>query len=164
MILKEILNRRSVREYKSDEVPDEFLTEIIKAAQFAPTGRAAYAIEFLVIKEQKTKDEIFKIAGQEFLKQAPVLLIMFFDTNKTPLAIQDLSVAAENVFLQATALGLGTVWKNLNSEWEEGVKKLLSIPQNYKTINIIPIGFPKNILPARNDSEFIEGKIHKEKW
>jgi len=66
MILKEILNRRSVREYKPDGVPDELIMEIIKAAQFAPTGRSAHAIEFLVIKEQKIKNEIFKIAGQEF--------------------------------------------------------------------------------------------------
>jgi len=164
MVLKEILNRRSVREYKPDEVPDEFIMEIIKAAQFAPTGRSAHAIEFLVIKEQKTKDEIFKIAGQEFLKQAPVLLIMLCDTDKTDLAIQDLSVATENVFLQATALGLGTVWKNLNPDWEEGIKKLLNIQRNYKAINIIPIGFPKIISAPHNDDEFSENKIHMEKW
>ena len=164
MVLKEILNRRTVREYKPDEVPDKFILEIIKAAQFAPSGHSAHAIEFLIIKEQKTKNEIFKIAGQDFLKQAPVLLILLFDTSKTDLAVQDLSVATENVFLQATALGLGTVWKNLDAEWEEKIKRLLNIPKNIKAINIIPIGFPKNIPTPHNDSEFSEAKIRREKW
>ncbi|MFA7663155.1 MAG: nitroreductase family protein [Patescibacteria group bacterium] len=164
MILKEILNRRSVREYKSDEVPEEFLNEIIKAAEFAPSGRGTHANEFLIVKEQKTKDEICKICGQEFLRLAPVMLILLCDSNKTDLVVQDLSVATENAFLQATVLGLGTVWKNLNSEWEEKIKKLLNIPQNYKAINIIPIGFPKSAPEPHSDANFSQSKIHIEKW
>ncbi|PIP92152.1 nitroreductase, partial [Candidatus Wolfebacteria bacterium CG18_big_fil_WC_8_21_14_2_50_39_7] len=35
MIIKEISNRRSVREYKPDDVTDELIIEIIKAGQFA---------------------------------------------------------------------------------------------------------------------------------
>jgi len=89
---------------------------------------------------------------------------MWCDTDKTSLAIQDLSVATENVFLQAAALGLGTVWKNLEPDWEEGVKKLFNIGQNYKAINIIPIGFYKTILAPHDDSEFSESKIHMGKW
>jgi len=164
MVIKEILNRRSVREYKTDEVTDEMILDIIKAGQFAPSGRGTHSIEFLIIKEQKTKDEICKIAKQDFLKKAPVLLLLLCDINKTNLAVQDLSVASENIFLQATALGLGTVWKNLEPDWEENIKKLLNIPQNYKAINIIPIGFAMNAPVAHNDSELDENKIHKEKW
>ncbi len=141
MIIKEILNRRSVREYKDKEVSDGHIAEIIKAGQFAPTARHNQAVEFMVIKNQKTKDAVFEIVGQEFVKMAPVLIVPASDTTKsTNLAIQDLSLASENMFLQATALGLGTVWKNIRPEWEEKVKKLLGIPEKYKIINIIPIG------------------------
>ena len=109
MIIKEILNRRSVREYKSDAVPQKYIVEIIKAGQFAPTARNNRAIEFVVIEKQETKNKIFEIVGQEYVKEASVLIIPVSDTTKTSCPIQDLSVASENMFSQATALGLGTI-------------------------------------------------------
>ncbi len=164
MIIKEILNRRSVREYKPEAIPREYIVEIIKAGQFAPTASNNRAVEFIVIKNQKTKDDIFEIVGQEFIKEAKVLIVPVIDITKTPCPVQDLSVASENMFLQATALGLGTVWRNLKPELEEKVKKLLGIPQRYKTINIIPVSFPKEKPKPHDDKDFVEKKIHKEKW
>lgn len=164
MIIKEILNRRSTREYKLAAVPEEYIVEIIKAGQFAPTARNNRAIEFIVIKNQKTKNSIFEIVGQEYVKEAPVLIIPVSDATKTNCPIEDLSVASENMFLQATALGLGTVWKSLQSGWEEKIKELLGIPKEYKTINIIPIGYPKEEQNPHIDKDFVDKKIHKEQW
>lgn len=166
MIIKEILNRRSVREYKNKAVPEKYITEIIKAGQFAPTARHNQAVEFIVVKNQKIKDEIFEIVGQEFVKTAQVLIIPVTDTAKTNCPVQDLSVASENMFLQATALGLGTVWKALKPEFneEEKIKKLLGIPTRYKTINIVPVGYPKEKPAPHTDKDFVEEKIHQEKW
>ncbi len=166
MIIKEILNRRSVREYKDKEIPEEYIIEIIKAGQFAPTARHNQAVEFIIVKNQKTKDEIFEIVGQEFVKTAQVLIIPVTDTTKTNCPMQDLSVASENMFLQATALGLGTVWKALKTEFneEEKIKKLFGIPEKYKVINIIPVGYPKEKPVPHTDEDFDAKKIHREKW
>ena len=166
MIIKEILNRRSVREYKDKDVPEEYIVEIIKAGQFAPTARNNRAVEFIVIKNQETKDKIFEIVGQEFEKEAKALILPLTDTTKTNCPVQDLSVASENMFLQATALGLGTVWKNLKEEFgeEEKIKKLLRIPEKYTVINIIPVGYPKETPKPHGDKDFNAARIHKEKW
>ena len=164
MVIKEILNRRSIREYKKDEVPEEYIIEIIKAGQFAPTARHNQAVEFVVVENQEIKDKIFEIVGQEFVKEAKVLIIPASDTTKSDFAIQDLSVASENMFLQAAALGLGTVWKNLQAEKEDKIKNLLGIPEQYKAINIIPVGYPKEKLEPHTDKDFDEKKIHKERW
>jgi len=166
MVIKEILNRRSVREYKPDPIPDQYLIEIIKAGQFAPTARHNQAVEFIIVKNQETKDEIFGIVGQDFVKEAPVLIISVTDTTKTNCPVQDLSVASENMFLQATTFGLGTVWKALKPEFEEveKIKKLLGIPKQYTAINIIPVGYPKNKSESHTDKDFDNKKIHKEKW
>ena len=165
MIIKEILNRRSVREFKSEAVPQKYIIEIIKAGQFAPTARNNRAIEFIVIKNQKTKDNIFEIVGQEYVKEAPILIIPASDTTKTNCPVQDLAVASENMFLQATALGLGTVWKNLKSEFaeEEKIKKLLGIPEQYMVINIIPVGYPEKDPEPHTDKDFDDKKIRKER-
>jgi len=166
MIIKQIANRRSVREYKIDAIPEEYIIEIIKAGQFAPSARHNLAIEFVVVKNQETKNRIFEIVGQEFIKQAAVLIIPATDTTKTNCPVEDLSVASENMFLQATALELGSVWKAIKKEFneEEKIKKLLGIPQQFKVINIIPLGYPKEKPEPHTDKDFNSAKIHREKW
>ncbi len=164
MIIKEILNRRSVREYKPEAIPRECIVEIIKAGQFAPTAKNNRTIEFIVIKNQETKNAIFEIAGQELVREAPILIVPAIDTDKSVLPVQDLSVASENMFLQAAALKLGTVWKNIRPEWTERIKKLLGIPKRYMIINIIPVGYPKETPEPHRDRDFVDKKIHKEKW
>jgi len=172
MILHAIKNRRSVREYKSKLVSDKDILEIIKAAQFAPSARHNMAVEFIVIKEQKTKEAICEIinanrqfkTNQDYVKNVPVLLIPVTDKNKTEMPIQDLSVASENIFLQAAVLGLGTVWKNIWPEIEEEMKKLLGLPINFTLINIIPIGYPQEKIEPHSDKDFSQKKIHYEKW
>lgn len=166
MIIKEILNRKSVRSYKIDDVPEEYIEEIIKAGQFAPTARNNKAVEFIVVRDKKTKEDIFNIIGQEFVKEAPVLIVPITDETKTDCPIKDISVASENMFLQATALGLGTVWKNLKSELGEElkIKKILSIPEKYKVTNIIPVGFPEEKPKPNDDDNFDVKKIHIEKY
>lgn len=113
MMLKAIKDRRSVREYKSNPVSDEDILEIIKAGQFAPSAKNNRAIEFIVVKSQITKNKLCEIMGQEFIKKAPVLIIPLANPKKSAAPIQDLSVASENIFLQAASTSLGTVWKNV---------------------------------------------------
>lgn len=164
MIIKEILNRRTVREYKADDVPEDKIIEIIKAGQFAPTAHGSKAVEFIIVRNQEIKDSIFNIVGQDFVKEVPVLIIPIADKGKSILPIQDISVASENMFIQAQALGLGTVWKNLEHDWQEALKKLLNIPANYAVINIIPVGYPKEKMGSHSDVEFFEDKIHKDNF
>jgi nitroreductase len=163
MIINSIKKRRSFRTYKVDPVSDELVSEIIKAAQFAPTAMGRKAVEFVVIKNQETKNAIFEVIDQEYIKTAPVLVAPVA-SDQSVLPVQDLSIASENIFLQAAELGLGSVWKNLMPGWEEKVKEILGVPQNFRMINIIPIGFPAEEKSAHGDEEFKVEKIHQEKW
>jgi nitroreductase len=168
MTIDAIRNRRSVREYKSDQVRDEDITEIIKAAQFGPTAHNNQAIEFVVVREQATKDEIYGITGsdetQRFVSHAPVLLVMVTDKEKTPMPIEDLSAASENVFLEAVSRGLGSVWKHITAEQDPQIKELLGIPGNFTLINVIPIGYAASAPEPKSDYDFQPEKIHQEKW
>lgn len=164
MIIKEIVNRRSVREYKSDPVSDEQILEVIKAAQFSPSASDNHAIEFIVVKDQDTKNKLYGIIDQEFVKQAPVLIVLATDTSKTPCPLQDMSAAAANMLLQATALGLGSVWKNVRPEFADQVKSLLGIPSNFLLNIIVPIGYAKEKQMPHAETEFEKGKIRYERW
>lgn len=164
MIIREIVNRRSVRDYQSRPVSKKDIFEVIKAGQFAPNGMHTRAWEFIVIQDQESKDKIDQIVGQEFIREAPVLIIPAIDTEKSVAPIQDLSVATENMFLQAEALGLGTVWKNIDEAKAEEIKKLLNIPQKFMVINIIPLGYPQEKPEPHSNLDFEPNKIHWGGW
>ncbi|HUL30629.1 MAG TPA: nitroreductase family protein [Thermodesulfobacteriota bacterium] len=51
-------SRRSIRAYKPDLVPDEFIQKIIEAARWAPSGGNSQPWEFIVIKRKEIKDRI----------------------------------------------------------------------------------------------------------
>jgi len=163
MILPAIVNRRSVRSFKKDPVTDEQVKEIIKAGQFAPSAKDNHALEFLVIREQKIKNKLYEVLHQPFIKIAPVLIVPILETEKSVEPVADISVATENMFLQATHLGLGTVWKNIHSDQMERVKEILNIGKNYSVINIIPVGYPRIQPPPHTEKDFDKQKIIWEK-
>jgi nitroreductase len=68
------------------------------------------------------------------------------------------------MFLQAAALGLGSVWKNVSLEWEEELKEILNVPKEFRIINIVPLGFPNEEKPEHSEEQFKIEKIHQEKW
>ncbi len=43
-------DRRSIRKFKSDSIPDEYVDKIIEAARFAPSGFNTQPLEFVLIK------------------------------------------------------------------------------------------------------------------
>ena len=51
-------SRRSIRAYKPDPIPDEYIQKIIEAARWAPSGGDAQPWEFIVIKRKDIKDKI----------------------------------------------------------------------------------------------------------
>jgi len=56
-----VKQRRSVRSFKADPLPDEYITKIIDLARWSPSGFNLQPWEFIVIKDQKIKDSIVNI-------------------------------------------------------------------------------------------------------
>jgi len=164
MVIEPIIWRRAIREYSLEPVLEESIIEIVKAAQFAPTAMNKKEIEFIVVKKQAVKDDLCGILEQDFIKKAPVLILPIADAKRALLPETDLAIASGFAMIQAAALGLGTVWKHIDSAQGKKVRQILAIPDNYVFINIIPVGYPKNDLLDHSDAEFEAGKIHEDKF
>jgi nitroreductase len=121
-----IQGRRSIRTYKSDEVNEELVREIIDAATYAPSAKNGQQWRFTVLTgESKDKftdmyrSELGKLTfdvGSSFgscmmMEEAPVV-IMVWNTNERgwTTEIHSVSAAIQNLLLKAHALGLGTCW------------------------------------------------------
>ena len=141
-------------------MPESYVFDILKAAVFAPNSHHNRSIEFIVIKDQKTKNRLYLLLGQGYLKQAPLLIAPVINIKKSTSPIQDISVASENIFIQATYLGLGAAWKNIKPHQINKVKKVLCIPSNFLIINLIPLGYPKAKRRPHTDKDFDFKKIH----
>ncbi len=56
--LELVKNRRTIRRFKPDPIPDEYVAKIIEVARWAPSGFNLQPWEFVVIKDKKMKDSI----------------------------------------------------------------------------------------------------------
>jgi nitroreductase len=61
-LLELVKERRSIRSYKPEPIPDEYVAQIIEAARWAPSGANSQPWEFVVVKQREIKDKIVEIA------------------------------------------------------------------------------------------------------
>ena len=63
--LRLVKTRRSIRSFKTDPVPDEYVERIIEAARWAPSGANSQPWEFIVVKDKEIKDRIVDIVNEQ---------------------------------------------------------------------------------------------------
>lgn len=90
-----IEQRRSIRKFKPDPVPDEYLSELLDAARLAPSGCNAQPWRFKIVKDTETRLRLAKAAyDQSFISKAPVVFVCCVDIkgylDGTASGIQDL--------------------------------------------------------------------------
>lgn len=169
-MLEAIKKRRSYRDFQERSIEEEKLREVLKAAMFAPSARHQRLWEFIVVEDQKTKDALAATkTWSYFVNRAPVVVVVCSKEGKHWL--EDASIAAENIYLEATNQGLGTCFVQIknsqredDSDAEEYVKNLLMIPRGVHVLCLMPLGYPKELLPEHSESGFEETKIHWEKY
>jgi nitroreductase len=90
-----IEQRRSIRSFKPDPIPDEYITALLDAARLSPSGSNAQPWRFKIVKDQETKEKLAQAAyDQSFIAKAPVVIVCCADIkgylNGTVSGIQDL--------------------------------------------------------------------------
>ena len=60
-LLALVKKRRSMKKFKTDPLPDEYVEKIIEEARWAPSGANSQPWEFIVIKNPETKNKIVAI-------------------------------------------------------------------------------------------------------
>ncbi|PTD94614.1 nitroreductase [archaeon SCG-AAA382B04] len=166
-----IEKRRSVRSYKEKEIEDEKIREIIEKGQCAPSAGNLQARDFIVVEGKEKKRRIAKAASQKFIEKAPTVIVVcankrrsakkYGDRGRNLYAIQDASVATQNMLLTIHAMGVSSCW--IGAFDERKVKEILNLPKNVRPITILPVGYsdqnPKP--PSRKNLEEV---VHKEEW
>ncbi len=63
-LLELLKKRRSIRSFKPDPVPDEYIQRIIEAALWAPSGSDSQPWEFIVIKDKENRDKVCGVLAE----------------------------------------------------------------------------------------------------
>jgi nitroreductase len=163
-------NRRSVRQFKTDAIPEKDIVKIVEAARLAPTSGNQQPWKFLVVRDKekiilmketcvkealamydqrqpKTKTrEQFEAEFRQRMSgyfSAPVYIVILTDNrSKYPdYNHWDGPMAAGYLMLAARALGYGTVFIT-DSIPESVTKAALKIPDCYTRVCITPVGVP----------------------
>jgi len=75
-----IEQRRSIRKFKSDPVPNEVINALLDAARLAPSGSNAQPWRFKIVKDSETKKKLAEAAyNQPFIAEAPVVIVCCAD-------------------------------------------------------------------------------------
>jgi len=165
-------SRRSIRSFKSEDVPDEYIKKILEAARWAPSAGNIQPWEFIIVKNPETKREIARAAlNQTFIEEAPIVIVVCADESRSSWAygsrganlycIQDTAAATENMLLAACALGLGACW--VGAFREDEVKRVLKIPRGLRPVAIVPMGYPAE-RPNPPPKRRLEDIIHYESF
>ena len=168
-LLDVMYKRRSIREYKNQDISDENLEKIIEAALLAPTSRNRNPCEFYIIKDKQILKQLSnaKKAGSQFLKNANKAIAVFADSKKADTWIEDSSIALTYIHLIATELGIGSCWIQLHmrediegKDAEKNAREILDIPENFRIVGIIALGIPNQERKGKTTEDLDYSKIH----
>lgn len=166
-VYQAILERRSIRSFRSDPIAEECIHRIIVAAQRAPSAGNRQPWFFYVVRNPKTKEALAHAAyDQDFIAQAPVVIVVCAEPGRSAsrygergeklYSIQDTAAAVENMLLTITEMGLGSCW--VGAFDENRAAKVLSLPSHLRPVAMLPIGFPNEtgrVLPRRSLAEIV---------
>lgn len=162
-----IASRRSVREYADREVERADIERLLAAAVLAPSAMNSQAWAFGVIQGKERVQQMGERTAAALLRDldsrgvngpfrdrvaqpgyspfygAPALIVIYA-TQDDVFGPINCSLAAENLMLTATDLGLGTCWIGMGTALFNSpeAKAELGVPQEYKAIAVIIVGHP----------------------
>lgn len=146
-VYEAIKERRSIRSYRSDPVPQDALDRVLDAFRSAPSAANKQPWKVIVVRDPATKEKVMAASSyQTFLTEAPCLIVACGLPNAgrigghTTSTFVDVAIAMDHLTLAAHAEGLGTCW--IGAFHEEDVKEILNIPQAVRVVAISPLGYP----------------------
>ncbi len=168
--LKPILERRSHRAYSDKPIPEEVITNILKAGMFAPSAMNSQPWEFLIMKDDEKRAKVSEIVPYwSMLKNAPLAILVLANTanykaSTKEFIVQDCAASTQNILLAAQAQGLGGVWLGLYPKEDRMAKisRIYNIPEHVLPFSITSMGYPyRELRPHRT---FREDKVHIDKY
>lgn len=155
--IKNMIERRSVRGYKLDMIPNEDLELILEAGTYAATGMGMQSPVIVAVTDKDTRDQLSRMnaavmgTDTDPFYGAPVVLVVLADKNR-PTHIYDGSLVMGNLMNAASSLGIGSCWIHrakevFASEDGKALLKKWGVEGDYEGIGHCVLGYPATDVP-----------------
>lgn len=153
-LLELIISRRTISSFQPKFVSWEKIARILDAGRHAPSCGNLQNWKFILVYEPEQKQKLAEALYEQFeVSLAWILIVICGEPEKaeryygergrhlyTP---QNCAAAAQNMALEAHALGLGSKW--IGAFDEEAVKSLLSLPPEISVQVVLAVGYAQHI-------------------
>lgn len=148
--------RYSVRKFKDTKIKPVDINTILEAGRVAPSGANNQPYKLIVVQEEHGLEKIGKAANTY---GAPLVIIVCGNHDtvwKRPYDGKDIvdidtSIVTDHMMLQATDLGIGSVWICVFKP--DVIKKEFELPDNLEPVSLLALGYAdcEDQSPSRHD-------------
>jgi len=142
-----IRNRRSIRDYRPDPVPERDLLAVLEAGRLAPSANNKQEWRFVIVRDHERRQAMMRAASnQKFVGRAPVVIACCAETDRRVMRCGqlaypiDVAIAVDHMTLAAHERGLGTCW--IGSFSADEVRTVLGIPAAIEIVQLLTLGYP----------------------
>ncbi len=172
-MLELLRSRRSIRKFQDRPLTTEQIETLEEALLRAPSARNLKSWEFIFVDDRELLQKLGKVRGGSsgFIGGASLGIVILGNEETADTWIEDASLAAVISQIAATSIGLGSCWAHIRNrdhspqKTAEGyVREILGIPDPFRVLCVIAVGFPAEEKPfvAKKDLPF--GKIHRNRF
>jgi nitroreductase len=165
--------RRSHRKFTDSELDGDDVKMIVRAGLMAPTSKGQRNWHFIIVDEKDTIEKLAdaKDMGSQFMKGAPLAIVVIGDPQQNDCWVEDGSIAAISMQLQAEELGLGTCWvqmrgRGLSDGTSAGniIRGILGMPDNYDVLCVLAVGHKADERKPQNEERLKWENVHINKF
>ena len=161
--------RRSHRKFTTEEINADDVRLILRAALLSPTSKSQRAWQFVVVDNPLDIEKIAdaKDLGSQFLKGAPLVVVVLGDPMQNDCWIEDGSIAAISMQYQAEELGLGSCWAQMRGRGlsdgttaDTVIRGVLDIPDNLNVLCVLGFGHKADERKPQNEDKLKWENVH----
>ncbi|MCR4603960.1 MAG: nitroreductase family protein [Prevotella sp.] len=165
--------RRSHRKFTGEEIDADDVKMILRAALMAPTSKSTRAWQFVVVDDKTDLEKLSdaKDMGGQFVRDAPLAIVVLGDPLQDDCWVEDGAIAAVSMQYQAEELGLGSCWVQMRGRGlndgttaDTVVRGILDIPDNYHVVCVIAIGHKADERKPQNEDRLKWENVHLNKF
>lgn len=164
-----MMRRRSLRKFTAEPIAPDVAQELLKAALVAPTSKNAHSWQFVAVEDREMLERLSacRKMGSSFLAGCALAVVVTSDVTVTNSWVEDASIAATYMQLQAEDLGLGSCWCQVrnrhtadDAEAEQYVRDLLDIPYQLGVLCIIGFGHRERVGRPHDEAALLWEHVH----
>jgi nitroreductase len=168
-----LIERHSIRRYTEQPLDQDDVKTILEAALLAPSSKSSRPWNFVVVEDKAVLQRLSecKQFGAKPIAGAALAVVVVADPEVSDMFVEDASIAAVLMQVQAADLGIGSCWIQVRERYaqddepaENIVRGILGIPDSLVVECIMTFGYKNEERKPVDPSKLLWEKVHIGQW